>query len=112
EMKLSEISLDMMADTNKDGIDFIDNYDSTRKMPEVFPVKYPSILAYAQSGIGVGFSSSIPSFNLVELNNAVAKYIKTGEKTDLVPDFGTKGYVKIGRASCRERVESKAAYVE
>lgn len=93
EMKLSEMSLDMMADTNKNGIDFIDNYDSTRKMPEVFPVKYPSILAYAQSGIGVGFSSSIPSFNLVELNNAVAKYIETGEKTYLVPDFGTKGYV-------------------
>lgn len=93
EMKLSEISLDMMADTNKNGIDFIDNYDSTRKMPEVFPVKYPSILAYAQSGIGVGFSSSIPSFNIVELNNAVAKYIETGEKTNLVPDFGTKGYV-------------------
>lgn len=93
EMKLSEISLDMMADTNKNGIDFIDNYDSTRKMPEVFPVKYPSILAYAQSGIGVGFSSSIPSFNLVELNNAVAKYIETGEKDNLVPDFGTKGYV-------------------
>src|SRR5699024_3534816 len=93
EMKLSEISLDMMADTNKDGIDFIDNYDSTKKMPEVFPVKYPSVLAYAQSGIGVGFSSSIPSFNLVELNNAISEYIKTGEKTDLVPDFGTKGYV-------------------
>ena len=93
EMKLSEISLDMMADTNKNGIDFIDNYDSTRKMPEVFPVKYPSILAYAQSGIGVGFSSSIPSFNIIELNNAVAKYIETGEKTNLVPDFGTKGYV-------------------
>ena len=81
EMKLSEISLDMMADTNKDGIDFIDNYDSTRKMPEVFPVKYSNILAYAQSGIGVGFSSSIPSFNIVELNNAVAKYIETDRKS-------------------------------
>src|SRR5699024_11525911 len=73
--------------------DFIDNYDSTRKMPEVFPVRYPSILAYAQSGIGVGFSSSIPSFNTIDLNEAVRKFIESGEKTLLTPDFGSKGYV-------------------
>ena len=118
EMKLSEISLDMMADTNKDGIDFIDNYDSTRKMPEVFPVRYPSILAYAQSGIGVGFSSSIPSFNTVELNEAVIKFIESEEKTLLIPDFGTKGYVikdksivksinENGRGSIKQRARAE-----
>lgn len=93
ELKLSEISLEMIADSKKKGVKLIDNYDSTRKIPEVFPVKYPSILAYAQSGIGVGFSSSIPSFNTTELCEATIKYIKDNTKTMLVPDFGTKGYI-------------------
>lgn len=123
EMKLSDISLDMMSDTNKDGINFIDNYDSTRKMPEVFPVRYPSILAYAQSGIGVGFSSSIPSFNTVELNEAVIKFIESGEKTLLTPDFGTKGYVikdksivksinEKGRGSIKQRARAEIEGME
>ena len=93
EAKLSEISIDMLADTKKRGVEMIDNYDSTRKIPEVFPVKYPNVLAYAQSGIGVGFSSSIPSFNITELCEAVINYIEKSEKTYLIPDFGTKGYV-------------------
>lgn len=89
ELKLSKISIEMMSDTNKNGVEMIDNYDGTRKIPEAFPVKYPSILAYAQSGIGVGFSSSIPSFNITELCEATIKYIDKKEKTMLVPDFGT-----------------------
>ena len=80
ELKLAEISIDMIADSKKNGVKMIDNYDSTRKIPEVFPVKYPSILAYAQSGIGVGFSSSIPSFNITELCQATIDYILKGEK--------------------------------
>ena len=118
EMKLSDISLNMMSDVNKNGIDFIDNYDSTRKIPEVFPVRYPSILAYAQSGIGVGFSSSIPSFNIVELNEATIKYIEKKEKTMLIPDFGTKGYVvkdesiiksinETGKGSIKQRARTE-----
>lgn len=93
EMKLSDISIDMMADVKKDGVDFVSNYDGTRTMPEVFPVKYPTILAYAQSGIGVGFSSSIPSFNTTELCEAIIKRIEDDEKTMLVPDFGTGAYI-------------------
>ena len=93
ELKLAEISIDMIADSKKNGVKMIDNYDSTRKIPEVFPVKYPSILAYAQSGIGVGFSSSIPSFNITELCQATIDYILKGEKRLLVPDFGTKAFV-------------------
>lgn len=93
EMKLSDISVDMMTDVKKDGVDFVSNYDGTRKMPEVFPVKYPTILAYAQSGIGVGFSSSIPSFNTTELCEAIIKRIEDNEQTLLVPDFGTGAYI-------------------
>lgn len=93
EVKLSAIGLDMMADVKKDGVDFVDNYDGTRKIPEVFPVKYPTILAYAQSGIGVGFSSSIPSFNTTELCEAIIKRIEDNEETLLIPDFGTGAYI-------------------
>lgn len=93
EVKLSEISIDMMQNFDKNVVDFIDNYDGTMKMPEVLPVKFPSILAYSNSGIGVGFSSSIPSFNLKELTEAIVKYIETGEKTVLVPDFATGGLI-------------------
>ena len=93
EIKLAPIGIDMMADVKKDGVDFIDNYDGTRKIPEVFPVKYPTILAYAQSGIGVGFSSSIPSFNTTELCEAIIKRIEDNEETLLIPDFGTGAYI-------------------
>lgn len=93
EMKLSDISIDMMTDVKKDGVDFVSNYDGTRKIPEVFPVKYPTILAYAQSGIGVGFSSSIPSFNTTELCEAIIKRIEDNKQTLLVPDFGTGAYI-------------------
>jgi DNA gyrase subunit A len=93
EVKLADISIDMMQNFDKNIVDFVDNYDGTMKMPEVLPVKFPAVLAYSNSGIGVGFSSSIPSFNLVELCDAIIKYIETGEQTILVPDFATGGNI-------------------
>lgn len=93
EVKLSEMSKDILKDLNKGTVDFIDNYDGTLKMPEVLPVKYPSILHYAQEGIAVGMASKIPSFNLKELNDATIRYIKEGKTTTLIPDFATGGYV-------------------
>ena len=118
ELKLSEASLNMLEDAKKRGVKMVDNYDSTRKLPEVFPVKYPSVLAYAQSGIGVGFSSSIPSFNTTELCEATIKYIEKGKETLLVPDFGTGGYVvndksivesinKYGTGSIQQRAKAE-----
>ena len=93
EVKLADISIDMMKDFDKNIVDFVDNYDGTLRMPEVLPVKFPAILAYAQSGIGVGFASSTPSFNITELCDSFIKYIKTGKKTILVPDFPTGGSI-------------------
>lgn len=93
EVKLAPIALDMMKNFDKGIVNFIDNYDGTLKMPEVLPVKFPSILAYCQSGIGVGFSSSTASFNINEICDATIKYIQTGEHTTLVPDFATGGYI-------------------
>lgn len=93
EVKLSDMAIDMMKSLDKNIVDFIDNYDGTKKIPEVLPVKFPAILAYSNTGIGVGFSSSIPSFNLKELCEAVIRYIETGEKTILIPDFPTGGSI-------------------
>lgn len=93
EVKLAEIAIDMMKDFEKNIVNFVDNYDGTLKMPEVLPTKFPSILTMAQSGIGVGFSSSTVSFNLNEVCDSVIKFIKTKKHTLLVPDFATGGSI-------------------
>ena len=93
EVRLSKLSIDMMQDFEKGIVDFIDNYDGTIKMPEVLSVKYPSILTIAQSGIGVGFSSSTASYNINEVIDATIKYIETGDLDILIPDFATKGFI-------------------
>ncbi|MGG1916086.1 DNA topoisomerase (ATP-hydrolyzing) subunit A [Priestia megaterium] len=93
EIKLAPIAVDMMKNFDKNLVDFIDNYDGTIRMPEVLPVKYPAVLSTGPSGIGVGFSSSILPFNLAELCDSITNYLRTGEKTILVPDFATGGYI-------------------
>lgn len=93
EIRLSSIAKDMMKDFDKNIVNFIDNYDGTIKMPEVLPVKFPVVLTYAQSGIGVGFSSSTASFNMNEVIDATIKYIQTKEHTELIPDFATGGSI-------------------
>jgi DNA gyrase subunit A len=93
EVKISPVAIDMMKNFNKGAIKFIPNFDGKIMIPEVLPVKFPFALAYANSGIGVGFSSDTPSFNMMEVSNAIEQYIKTGKKTMLVPDFATRGFI-------------------
>lgn len=93
EIKLSDISKDIFKDLDKQMVDFIPNYDGTIMIPEVLPVKFPSVLHYAQSGIAVGMSCNLPSFNLVEINEATKNYILTGKHTLLIPDFATGGQI-------------------
>lgn len=93
EVKLSDIANEILKDTNKHIVDFVPNFDGSETMPEVLAVKFPMILHMAQSGIAVGMSCNIPSFNLVELNEAVVDYIKTGNKKVLIPDFPTGGQI-------------------
>lgn len=102
EIKLSEISKDMFKDIDKEIVKFIPNYDGTIMMPEVLPVKFPAVLHYAQSGIAVGMSSTLPSFNLKEINDATINYIKTGKHTLLVPDFATGGEVIINNEAFKQ----------
>ena len=118
EVKLSNFTIDVLKDLNNHSIDFVPNYDGTKMMPEVLPVKFPTILHYCQSGIGVGMASNIPSFNMRELSEAIEKYINSGEKTMLIPDFVTGGSIvlnkneiakinKLGRGNIRLRAKYK-----
>ena len=93
EAKLSDVAKNMIDDVSKRGVNMVKTYDGERTIPEVFPVTYPSVLGYSQSGIGVGFSSNIPSFNPTELCSAIIKYILEGEKEELIPDFTTGGSI-------------------
>lgn len=93
EVRLSQLSQDIIRALEYKTVNYIPSYDGKMMIPEVLPVNFPTILTHCNMGIGVGMSSNIPSFNLIELTKAMAKYIDEGEKTILVPDFSTGGYI-------------------
>ena len=75
EARLSKISLEMVADINKDTVYFVPNFDETEKEPTVLPSRYPNLLVNGTSGIAVGMATNIPPHNLREIVNAVVKII-------------------------------------
>lgn len=101
EARLSKISMEMLADINKDTVDFIPNFDETEKEPTVLPSRYPNLLVNGTSGIAVGMATNIPPHNLREVIDAVVKIIDNrileDRETDLEeilsivkgPDFPT-----------------------
>ncbi len=75
EARLSKISMEMIADINKDTVDFIPNFDETEREPVVLPARYPNLLVNGTSGIAVGMATNIPPHNLREVIDAVVKII-------------------------------------
>ncbi len=75
EARLSKISMEMLADINKDTVDFIPNFDETEKEPSVLPSRFPNLLVNGTSGIAVGMATNIPPHNLKEIIGAVVKII-------------------------------------
>ncbi len=75
EARLSKISMEMLADINKDTIDFTPNFDETEKEPTVLPSRFPNLLVNGTSGIAVGMATNIPPHNLTEVINGVVKII-------------------------------------
>lgn len=75
EARLSKISMEMLADINKDTVDFSPNFDETEKEPDVLPSRYPNLLVNGTSGIAVGMATNIPPHNLREVIGAVVKII-------------------------------------
>ena len=108
EARLSKISMEMLADINKDTVDFVPNFDETEKEPVVMPSRYPNLLVNGTGGIAVGMATNIPPHNLREVINAVVKiidnYVTEDRETDIEeimeiikgPDFPT-GATILGR---------------
>ena len=75
EARLSKISMEMLADINKNTVDFAPNFDETEREPVVLPSRYPNLLVNGTSGIAVGMATNIPPHNLREVINAVVRII-------------------------------------
>ncbi len=113
EARLTKISMEMMADINKDTIDFIPNFDETEKEPAVMPARYPNLLVNGTTGIAVGMATNIPPHNLREVIAACTKMIdnqvEENRDTDIeeildivkAPDFPTGGII-MGLQGARE----------
>ena len=111
EARLSKISMEMLADINKDTVDFIPNFDETEKEPVVLPARYPNLLVNGTTGIAVGMATNIPPHNLREVVSAVVKIIdnrvEEDRETDIeellplvkAPDFPTGGVILGTRGS-------------
>ena len=101
EVKLADICQEVFADIEKNTVDFVDNYDGSMQEPVLLPTTFPNILANPNIGIAVGMASSICSFNLAELCEATAAYIKdhTISLCDVLPapDFSTGGQLIYNR---------------
>ncbi len=113
EARLSKISMEMLADINKNTVDFVPNFDETEKEPVVLPSRYPNLLVNGTSGIAVGMATNIPPHNLREVINGVVKLIdnrvnedrdtEIEEILDVIkgPDFPT-GAVILGKKGIEE----------
>ena len=75
EARLSKISMEMLADINKNTVDFVPNFDETEKEPSVLPSRFPNLLVNGTTGIAVGMATNIPPHNLREVVKAVVKLI-------------------------------------
>lgn len=100
EAKLAAISVELLADIEKDTVDFQDNYDGTRQEPKLLPTKVPQLLLNGTDGIAVGMATKIPPHNLTEVMNALAFLIDNPkcECEELLqfvqgPDFPTGGII-------------------
>lgn len=105
EARLSKISMEMLADINKNTVDFVPNFDETESEPVVLPARYPNLLVNGTTGIAVGMATNIPPHNLREIINAVVKIIDNQvieeRETDIEellaivkgPDFPTGGTI-------------------
>lgn len=120
EVRMRQITNELLADLDKETVDFSPNYDGSLMEPVVLPAKFPNLLVNGASGIAVGMATNIPPHNITECINAVIYFIKNPECTveDIIsimpgPDFPTSGIIygrgeilnayKTGRGSIKIR---------
>lgn len=112
EVKMSPFAMEMLADLDKNTVNFIPNYDNTRTEPTVLPAKLPNLLANGASGIAVGMATNIPPHNLTELCDGITFQVDHPDATSeqlmqfiTGPDFPGKGLI-LGTKGIREAYET------
>ena len=112
EARLTRIATEMLADIDKDTVDFVPNYDESREEPTVLPTRYPNLLVNGSGGIAVGMATNIPPHNLSEVIEATIYLIQnpTARLKTLMgmvpgPDFPTGGFI-YGREGIRHAYET------
>ena len=108
EARLAPLAMEMLADIERETVNFLPNYDATREEPTVLPSKFPNLICNGSSGIAVGMATNIPPHNLGEIVDAMVALIsdvETGDEKLLEyvqgPDFPTGGII-YGTAGIRE----------
>jgi len=104
EVRMAKIAHDLLADLDKETVDYVDNYDGTERIPDVLPTRIPNLLVNGSSGIAVGMATNIPPHNLKEVVRGCLAYIDNEDITidELMehipgPDFPTAAIIN-GRA--------------
>jgi DNA gyrase subunit A len=108
EARLTAVAMEMLADLDKETVDFVPNFDQSREEPTVLPARFPNLLVNGASGIAVGMATNIPPHNLREICDALVALLEdpTRSTEDLMkivrgPDFPTGGLI-LGREGIRE----------
>lgn len=124
EMRMARIASEMLVDIDKDSVDFMDNYDASRREPVVLPARIPNLLINGSTGIAVGMATNIPPHNLSEVANGLVHLINHPDSSvrDLLkyvkgPDFPTGGLImgkegiikayETGRGSVKMRAKTE-----
>lgn len=112
EARMSKLAGELVADLDKNTVDFIDNYDGSEREPSVLPARYPNLLVNGSTGIAVGMATNIPPHNLGEVIEAIFAYMENQEITisELMeyvkgPDFPTGGQI-LGLTGLRQAYET------
>ncbi len=118
EIRMSKLAAELLADIDKETVDFVPNYDESLVEPAVLPSKFPNLVVNGSSGIAVGMATNIPPHNLVETINAIIALIdnpeiSAAELMDLLPgpDFPTGGFI-YGREGIRQAYETGKGVIQ
>jgi DNA gyrase subunit A len=118
EIRMSKLSSELLADIDKETIDFIPNYDESLVEPSVLPSKFPNLIVNGSSGIAVGMATNIPPHNLAETINALIALIENPEVSvkELMahlpgPDFPTGGFIH-GKEGIRQAYETGKGLIQ
>jgi DNA gyrase subunit A len=118
EIRMSKLTGELLADIDKETVDFVPNYDESLVEPVVLPSKFPNLIVNGSSGIAVGMATNIPPHNLVETINALLALIENPEISieELMahlpgPDFPTAGFI-YGKEGIRQAYETGKGVIQ